>query len=119
MKMVINTRTGGFGLSDAAYQQLIEWGVPVQAPTHEAIRSNVRAIFDNQMPRMDDCVRLPVLQRYWDVWFDFDRCNPLLVRVVEELGEKASGFRARLRVEKVIEGWSLIRRRGAEHIEYR
>lgn len=31
MKLVINRQHGGFGLSEAAYEKLIEWGVPVRA----------------------------------------------------------------------------------------
>ena len=31
MKIVINKCYGGFGLSNEAYDKLIEWGVPVQA----------------------------------------------------------------------------------------
>jgi hypothetical protein len=30
-KVVINKRFGGFGLSDKAYERLIELGIPVQA----------------------------------------------------------------------------------------
>lgn len=42
-----------------------------------------------------------------EVWFhdgDIDRADPILVQVVEELGEKASGRCARLEIEEVPKG---------------
>ena len=35
MKIVINKCYGGFGLSDAAYEKLIEYGIPARAYQEE------------------------------------------------------------------------------------
>jgi len=40
-------------------------------------------------------------QRYWDIWIDKDRENPLLIKVVKKLGKKASGFCANLKIVKI------------------
>ena len=63
IKVVINTRHGGFGISDLAWRKMIEYG-------HEGER--------------------------WKL--DDDRHNPILVRVVEELGKEANGELADLEI---------------------
>ena len=70
MKVVINTCYGGFGLSEAAYEKLIEWGISVRP-------------------------------RYWDTWTSDNRSHPLLVRLVEEMGDGASGQYASLKVVEI------------------
>ena len=83
MKVVINRRHGGFGLSEAAvalYKELS--GSPVQY--------------------------------YWEI----DRGDPHLVRVVEELGPEASGERSELKVAEIPDGvrWEIQEYDGLEWI---
>jgi len=54
------------------------------------------------------------INRYWEIqgepcpknWYDFkmNRTDPILVQVVEELGEEASGYCARLIIEELPNG---------------
>lgn len=84
MKIVINTRFGGFGLSEEAYARLQELGV----------------------------------KDPWIFYRDENRNNPLLVQVVEELGEKANGDHASLRVVEIPDDvkWEIVEYDGNEHI---
>lgn len=125
MKVVINTCFGGFGLSDEAYEKLIEWGIPVRKyieqkqdpitklylPEHA---NNGKVIFDNTL---DDDPNL-ASGRYWETWLGDDRTHPLLVRVVEELGAKANGMYADLKVVEVPINikWHIEEYDGAEHV---
>lgn len=80
MKIVINRCYGGFGISKEASDKLIEHGFPE---------------FDNNgySNRNED----GELYAY-----DIERTNPILIKVVEELGtEKASGIYAELRVVEI------------------
>ncbi len=123
-KVVISVCYGGFGLSDAAYERLIALGVPVRAYVQQRQGDDGRylpepqndgeVIFDREMEpaRTDD--RMWVLwrgardrgdrsfwARYWDCWTRDNREHPLLVRVVEEMGEAANGPHAKLKVVEI------------------
>lgn len=128
MKVVINVKFGGFGLSEAAYEKLIEWGVSVR-PHIEERRDPVTRLYDPE-PANDgevifdrdldsekpedserpgtsrevrDAMR-GLCGRYWDTWTDRSRHHPLLIRLVEEMGEDASGRFARLKVVEIPDG---------------
>lgn len=131
MKVVINKCFGGFGLSDAAYEKLIEWGVPVRAYVQEQRDPKTRlympepsnegeVIFDRDL---EPKTRLSIAgralsSRYWDTWTRDSRSHPLVVRVVEELGEKANGRCADLRVVEIPDGtdYTIEEYDGNEHI---
>lgn len=74
MKVVINTCIGGFGLSKTAYKFLgLKWDNYGHGTTEE----------------IDYCYN------------DKNRASPKLVRCVEQLGEKANGTYARLKVVEI------------------
>ena len=49
MKIVKNSCFGGFGLSDEAYEKLIEYGIPV-GKYHEEPRNPKTGLYDIPMP---------------------------------------------------------------------
>lgn len=83
MKIVINDCFGGFTLSDKAHERLIELGVK-HYNSYNDIPEN-----DNE-PRIITSDSL--FGKYTDNFNNDYRTNPLLIQVVEELGEEASGF---------------------------
>lgn len=139
-KVVINCCFGGFGLSTAAYEKLIEWGVPVRKYTNQRTDPETRrylpepandgeVIFDKELtPRGED--RLNDIyhefkgsssfeSRYWDCWTRESRDHPLVVRVVEELGsEAASGHCAKLQIVEIPANvdYHISEYDGSEHI---
>jgi hypothetical protein len=88
MKLVINTKYGGFGLSDLAYEKLIEYGVPVREVS-DTEDSTKPVIYDRTLSEDKSCFGN---KRYWDVFFEKseNRSHPLLVKIVEELGTLAA-----------------------------
>lgn len=127
MKIVINKCYGGFGLSDKAYKKLIEWGIPVRKYIKEKRGSDGRyineplnegkIIFDNELtPQGEDELNdmyykykgSRITTRYWETWIDEDRTNPLLIRVVEELGQEANGFAAELKIVEIPDGTDYV-----------
>lgn len=110
-KIVYNACYGGFGLSEAAYEKLIEWGVPVRGFVDQE-RGEV--IFDRGQ---DDDTRA-LGGRYWDCWTSASRSHPLLVRVVEELGAKASGQFSELEIRELPSGtkYRIDEYDGREHV---
>lgn len=138
MKVVINVCFGGFGLSDAAYEKLSEWGVPVRKyikqDTDEKGRykpqpaNNGEVIFDRELTplgqdSMNDIYhkykdKASLSQRYWDGWTRENRTHPLVIRVVEELGNIANGPCAELKVVEIPDGtdYTVEEYDGREHI---
>ena len=87
-KVVINTCYGGFGLSQAAYELLVEYGIPLVEEADYNYNKSERVIGktgDRHYP-------------YYSNWFKLHRDDNLLVRVVEELGKEANGPSAELKV---------------------
>ena len=133
MKIVINKCYGGFGISDAAYEKLIEWGIPVRAYVEQKRdpetglylpepANDGEVIFDREFgetgDKMNDAMKV-LKGRYWDDFLRRDnRTHPLLVRVVEELGEAANGKHAELKVVEIPDGveWEIDEYDGLESI---
>jgi hypothetical protein len=140
-KVVINDCFGGFGLSDAAYEKLAEWGIPVrkyiaQKRDEQTGRylpepaNDGEVIFDRELtgPGEDGFSAIyhrykgagrGVTPRYWDNWLDrHNRSHPLLVRLVEEMGEAANGDYAELKIVEVPDDaeWEIEEYDGNEHV---
>jgi len=111
MKVVVNKCFGGFGLSEKAYEKLIEYGIPVIKYEEEqrdknglVIRNPLydeKVIFDNNLNESSKTYSL--LGRYWDTWANSyeNRSNPILVKVVEELGGEANSKYADLEIVEI------------------
>ena len=132
MKVVINRCFGGFGLSERAYERLIELGVPVRAYIEQKQNPETRlyepeswndgeVIFDRALtPEQDfsDEAHRRWFGRYWDSWLCDQRTHPLLIQVVEELRVTASGNNANLAVVEIPDGidYTIEDYDGSEHI---
>lgn len=138
MKVVINKCFGGFGLSDAAYEKLIEWGVPVRKYIEQERDPETRlflpqpandgeVIFDRELtpPEADSFSELywrykgtGANSRYWDCWTRETRTHPLVIRLVEEMGAAANGRCADLKVVEIPDGteYEISEYDGLEHI---
>ena len=113
MKVVINTCYGGFGLSEEALQLLAKKGVPITLIYNDGKTVNAKGI--------EDC---PLFIRYYEEevgWWIFKetrtyyqlsldgevarkmefRTSKLLLEVIEELGDKANGYFAELKIVEV------------------
>jgi hypothetical protein len=121
MKIVINSCYGGFGISQEGYKKLIEWGIPERPYIDQKWdeetkrylpepRNEGEIIFNNGDDR----------SKYWDTWTRgaSARGHPLIVRLVEELGEKANGQFARLKVIEIPDGtpYTIEEYDGIEHV---
>lgn len=139
MKIVINKCFGGFGLSEAAYEQLIAWGVPVRKYVEQERDPETllyepqplndgEVIFDRDLtpPETDSFSEIywkyrgtsDIARRYWDTWTRENRAHLLLIRVVEHLGEKANGSCAELAVVEIPDGveYEIDEYDGNEHV---
>lgn len=133
MKVVINRCFGGFGLSTAAYERLIELGVPCRAYVEQKCgpdglflpepANDGEVIFDSRLTPEDElygALRRLNDSPYWEYWTlgRGGRTHPLVVQVVEELGEKADGPHAELKVVEIPDDveWEIDEYDGIEHI---
>lgn len=134
MKVVINTCFGGFGLSKEAVLRYLELaGKKVWPEPHPTLKS-LGDIYWLVPPGPD---RVKESDKEWHTWTqeqriehnrkwgeqvfydgDVKRDDPLLVRVVEELGSKADGWAASLRVVEIPDGvqWEIDEYDGREHV---
>ncbi len=87
-KVVYNDCYGGFGLSDLAMDKLYEWG-------HPLVELNPNYDPKKRLNNYSNPRYKYVSESKWT------RHDPLLVRVVEELGERANGECADLQIQEV------------------
>lgn len=110
-KVVINQCFGGFGVSQAAYEKLIEWGFPTRKYDKSENFNGDNVIYEGGTTILGG-------GKYWDVCLGQDRTNPLLVRVVEELAAAANGKCAELAIVEVPDdvSWEIDEYDGNEHV---
>ena len=120
-KVAINICYGGFSLSNMAYEKLIEWGIPVcnyKEPKRNENglyekETDDEVIYDRELTLLGEDESNDKLYhfykdadnslfgRYWDTWTRENRTHPLVIRVIEELGEAANGRCAELKVVEI------------------
>jgi hypothetical protein len=139
-KIVINKCYGGFGLSDLAYEALIEKGIPIRKYIPEKRGKDGRfkrvpenegeVIFDRELtPLGEDSFNdiywqfkntdSRMNQRYWETWITtMHRTDPRIIKVVEELGKKANGPCADLKIVSIPDDveFTIEKYDGLEHI---
>lgn len=97
-KIVINSKYGGFNISDEGYEWLISKGIPVYLA--------------NEYYNSDDKSKYPKIfilnhensysfGKYSDNYFSEHRNDPLLIEMVETLKNKASGHCSKLEIYKI------------------
>lgn len=87
-RVVFNNCFGGFSLSNEAMDRMVELGYHLEP--NPKYNSNTKSKYDDKSQKYE-C---------WG-YVDCPRHHPILVQVVEELGEKASGNCANLQIEEV------------------
>jgi hypothetical protein len=145
MKVVVNRCFGGFRLSPAAYRRIAELqGKKCYFFTKDFKKDEWNELEDAKTTRFFIAFSIPnpneVLGRedQWfamtmeekDAWnkryedaeiYDFrnDRTNPLLIQVVEELGQRASAAAAQLEIVEIPDGieWEIDEYDGNETVE--
>jgi len=95
MKIAVNRCFGGFGLSQKAYERLVELGVKTYTGDRPDDDGELY-IRDNPEDKM--------FGRYYVYW-DYDtRTNPMLIQVIEELGLDASGCCGQVEIVEIPDG---------------
>jgi len=126
MKVVINSCFGGFGLSHEAVMRYAEIAGFTLYPYVDCISKKVygdRATLDNpdiivhySKSKAKDGDSIPDEDYFYEG--DLERNDPILVQVVEELGDKANGSFAELSVVEVPDDveWEISYYDGLEHV---
>lgn len=136
MKVVINQCYGGFGLSHEAVMRYLElagkkvWPettgkfAELTGPTYWLAPPEERTgiLSDDEFRSAPIETRKASNKRYGEITVyprDIRRDDPLLVRVVEEMGEKANGRCAELTVVEIPDGvdWEVSEYDGMERVE--
>lgn len=124
MKVVINSCHGGFNLSDEAIKLCLERGMRLTTLDKKGQYNDPTAdfvVYKQQNPRDS---RFHVVNKWNEEILHNDcnafRSNPILIQVVEELGEKANGRYAKLKIIEIPfdgpEGWEVDEYDGSECI---
>ncbi len=106
MKLVINNCFGGFNLSKKAVARLVELGCPVALAYVAQCESNRIEVANNPDERQR---QLYQRMQESDLFSNmnhvrYERNEPLLIQVVEELGEEAGGRCAKLKIIEIPDG---------------
>jgi hypothetical protein len=103
-KVVYNACYGGFGLSNEAMDRMVELGYDLKL--NSKYNPNAKSKYGD------------TAQKY-ECWgyVDCPRHDPILVQVVEELGDKASGECANLQIEEVYGSYRIDEYDGNESVK--
>ena len=116
MKIAINSCYGGFDLSEKAYSRMIELGIPVKKyiPDDDNKRKDEKVIFEGEGEMFK------MFGKYWECWTkrEENRTNKILIKVIEELGIKASGKHGKIKVVEIPDNveWEIQEYDGIESI---
>lgn len=124
MKIVINNCFGVFGLSEAAYEKLIALGIPIKVYKEQERDSTGKYLPepDNEgefiFERHPSDPMCALDGKYWDTWLRNNRTHPLLIQILEEMGETASGKYGSLKVVEIPDGieWEIEENNGNEWV---
>lgn len=109
MKVAINRCFGGFGLSDEAFEKLLER----KGIAYEKIQSEYETVHYYKAGHLED-------DEFYLSPYDFyvDRADADLIAVIEEMGQKATGPYASLAVIEIPDDvkWEVGEYDGREHI---
>lgn len=128
MKVVINRCFGGFGLSDVAFERYLDLkGITWYKGASEFYGSSYYTVPEEEYRALEaKCEAKPVgPDRYKEVnglylsIMNIERNDPLLVQVVEELGEKASSKYSELKVVEIPDDieWEISEYDGMESVK--
>ena len=110
MKVVINVCYGGFGLSNKAVKRCLELGMKETTYNKQG----------NYTDETADFVKSEKKYYAKNSHLESFRANPIVVQVVEQMGDKANGDFAKLKVIDIpfdsIEGWHIDEYDGWESI---
>ena len=99
MKIVINRCYGGFGLSHEAMMMYFEIkGIPVYPDVYPEDGDNVSNLVTYWPVKEEDRV---VGEVFPLSVYDIERTDPVLVKVVEQLGDRANGYYSELSVVEI------------------
>lgn len=107
MRLVINEKYGGFSLSRKAAEKLRDEGYPL-AVKEFADRQEWSGAYGEAM----SCLAR-------NSWLsEIPRDDPTLIRLVEEMGDEASGEHAKLKIVEIPDGvaWEIEEYDGYEHV---
>jgi hypothetical protein len=128
MKIVINACFGGFGLSYVAVMRYAELkGIKLYAYLDDitkriygdrAVIGNDELIHHYATKKLKDGYNDAELNDNYFSDYDIPRNDPVLIQVVEEMGEKASGWSAQLKIVEIPDGldWEIDEYDGIESI---
>jgi hypothetical protein len=104
-KIVINGCYGGFGVSEEGMRRYAELkGLPFYVWQDPKYSSDLFKMYFTADPSGMTEIDNEFYRKYNLYDRDLDRTDPALVQVVEELGEKANGWAAKLVVEELAKG---------------
>lgn len=129
MKVVINSRYGGFGLSPLAVMEYLKRkekecyfysdGLSKKYKRIEDINDIGGMFFSTSTKDVGKNATWEDIKPYYFSYYDIDRTDEDLIAVIENLGEKANGSCARLSIVEIPDGieWEISEYDGIETVE--
>jgi hypothetical protein len=90
MKIVINSEHGGFGLSDAAFERYLE----LKGIDFARVSGRFESADYYEAGHIDE-------DDYYLSYYDIKRDDPLLIQVVEEMGDESNGNYSSLKIVEI------------------
>lgn len=127
MKIVINTSFGGFGLSDDAFelylkkkkQEFYAYKDRFGHTDYYVVPKEKYDLFKDKWHKEDGDYRRINEKNWFLSYYDIERDDPILIEVIEEMGENANGRCADLRIVEIPDGieWEIDEYDGKETID--